>query len=82
MGEESTSRTVSERAVIVAIGLIVFYLLSPGPLVWYLERGSGVPDWLETGLEVFFKPLETLYSHSSAVKWAYDGYFRLFGLNP
>lgn len=58
-------------------GLILLYLLSPGPLrLFYQGTHRQPPKWIT---KVYY-PLEALYNRNETVKAAYDFYFKAMGV--
>jgi len=62
----------------LAIGTAVLYILSPGPVGWFLRAANLMT--IAPYIEAFYLPLKYLYDHIPLVKTLYDAYFTLFGL--
>lgn len=61
----------------VVTGVILLYLLSPGPLrLLYQSTHRQPPKWIS---KVYY-PLEALYNRNESVKAAYDLYFKAIGV--
>jgi uncharacterized RDD family membrane protein YckC len=60
------------------IGLVVFYLLSPPPVAWALEKfGIDEPEWFEW----FYAPLIIAYDRFEPVARFYNAYGELLGVD-
>jgi len=70
--------------ILLVLGGLVLYLLSPGPVLWLLTHANGEAEPLvETVipfLAVFYYPIELLQEHVPIIKVFYDAWFSLFGL--
>ena len=58
--------------------LVVFYILSPGPVL-RMTRSGGMSSGVEEFLEIFYWPLEKLYNNVEIVERFYDWWFGLWG---
>jgi hypothetical protein len=80
MDDKHDSRHGSPVAVgIVAFFiLLVLYALSPGPVVWMLDRIGALPEH-ERWVEIAYFPLAVLIDAFPVVESFYDWYIGLFG---
>jgi hypothetical protein len=60
----------------IALGLLICYPLSIGPVARYFSNGSP-----PAAVEAIYAPLGYLYSHSDAAKAAFDWYAKLWGVD-
>lgn len=79
MAEESSSHREGSHAGAWGLGVscaVLFYILSPPPLVWVLDFFRlGKPEFLR----YLYAPLILLYDNFEVVKKFYDGYYLLVG---
>lgn len=62
---------------LAALGLVVFYLLSPPPLAWmYKTLGHPTPHWPR----IVYMPIILLYNQSEVVRSFYDSYADVLGV--
>ena len=67
--------------ITVTVGVVLLYLLSPGPVrLFYQNTHRQPPKWIT---KVYY-PLETLYNRSETVNAIYNLYFQAIGIrkNP
>jgi hypothetical protein len=66
-------------AIVAFCVLLVVYALSPGPIVWMLDRIGALPAY-ERWIEIAYFPLIVLIEAFPAVESFYDWYLGLFGV--
>lgn len=57
MNRESDNRHIGLWIAVFALAAILAYPLSIGPVLW-VEMNLDVPDWLTSGFEMLYMPLE------------------------
>ncbi|MEY4484351.1 MAG: hypothetical protein RL693_1803 [Verrucomicrobiota bacterium] len=63
--------------ITVAIGVVMLYMLSPGPVaVYYNRRHQDVPEWVQ---EIYW-PINKLFENSKTVDMVYRAYFKALGV--
>jgi hypothetical protein len=73
-------RRVRNRVAVVSVGLLVGYVLSPGPLIKLLNQEM-LPRSVQQICDVYWWPLHFAYENVPVVKRFYDSYFHLFGVD-
>lgn len=81
MSDKTDQTSHAATWVTSVIVFVVLYILSPGPVVWFMMKlnvppSSGIQDFIG----IMYKPLELVYENVPMVKNCYDAYFRLLGI--
>ena len=74
------------QVMLLVLGGLVLYLLSPGPVLWLLIHAEGdavsLVEKVFLILSAFYYPVELLQEHVPIIKSFYDAWFSIFGLGP
>lgn len=74
------------QVLFLVLGGLVFYFLSPGPVLWLLiqPNGEASPLFFKIApfLSVFYYPVDLLQRHVPYARAVYEAWYSLFGLGP